>query len=164
MVSGIVVGVDPTAEGLAAVEFAVRQAVSRSLPLIAVRAWADVVTPGHVEHARQSAARLAEDVVGAAVESVPGAHDLEVQARAVPGGPGPALVRAARDMVLLVVGTGSSSALSRVLLGSTTRYVLHHAPCPVAVVPTVTATVPGARVARVVVGVNHSPSSRAALA
>jgi nucleotide-binding universal stress UspA family protein len=35
----------------------------------------------------------------------------------------------------LVVGTRGRSSLARLILGDTTQSILHHAPCPVVVVP-----------------------------
>jgi nucleotide-binding universal stress UspA family protein len=56
--------------------------------------------------------------------------------RVVVGDPGPDLCRLAgeEEFDLLVVGSHGSGFLKRVLLGSVSHHVLHHAPCPVLVV------------------------------
>ncbi|MEV4165884.1 universal stress protein [Nonomuraea dietziae] len=47
-----------------------------------------------------------------------------------------ALTEASKGADLVVVGSHGTNALERALLGSVSRGVLHHAHCPVAVVPT----------------------------
>jgi hypothetical protein len=44
-------------------------------------------------------------------------------------------VDACTDAQLLVVGTRGRSVIGRAVLGSTSSYCAHHAPCPVIVVP-----------------------------
>jgi nucleotide-binding universal stress UspA family protein len=52
------------------------------------------------------------------------------------GQPAAALVAESADAELLVVGSHGHSALHNLFLGSTCNTVLHHAGCPVAIVPT----------------------------
>ena len=76
------------------------------------------------------------------------------------GDPGRVLVEASQDAALLVVGGRGHGALASALLGSTTGYVLHHAHCPVMVVPDRAAPGP---LRRVVVGLDGAGCSRSAL-
>ena len=50
------------------------------------------------------------------------------------GKPAGALIRAGMGAELLVVGAHGRGAFSGLLLGSVSRAMLHHAPCPLAVV------------------------------
>jgi nucleotide-binding universal stress UspA family protein len=56
------------------------------------------------------------------------------------GEPGPLLCRLASELKVdvLVVGSRGRGALKRALLGSVSSYVVHHAKCPVLVVPSET--------------------------
>ena len=56
-------------------------------------------------------------------------------ARAVCGHPGAVLLRAAQHADLLVIGTRGRGGFVGLLLGSTSTYLAHHAPCPVVIVP-----------------------------
>jgi nucleotide-binding universal stress UspA family protein len=49
--------------------------------------------------------------------------------------PGPGLVAEGNGAHLLVVGARGRHALAGTLLGSTSQGVLHHANCPVAIIP-----------------------------
>eukprot|EP00112_Aurelia_sp_Birch-Aquarium-sp1_P016885 Seg3863.1 transcript_id=Seg3863.1/GoldUCD/mRNA.D3Y31 product="Universal stress protein Slr1101" protein_id=Seg3863.1/GoldUCD/D3Y31 len=53
------------------------------------------------------------------------------------GSPGAAITRLAKDnnMVMVVLGTRAYGTLKRAFLGSISDYVVHHAHCPVTVVP-----------------------------
>jgi nucleotide-binding universal stress UspA family protein len=51
-----------------------------------------------------------------------------------PGGPRPALLDAAHRAQMLVVGARGLGGVRGMMLGSVSHAVLHHAPCPVAVV------------------------------
>lgn len=54
------------------------------------------------------------------------------------GEPGPVLVRQSRDAQLLVVGTREHAGLGRLLVGSISHYCLSRAVCPVVAVPALT--------------------------
>ena len=45
------------------------------------------------------------------------------------------LVNASRDADMLVVGTRGSGGFARLLMGSVSSQVTHHAACPVVVIP-----------------------------
>lgn len=75
----------------------------------------------------------AERIVTQAAERLPG--DLRVESRVVRGPARQALVHACEDVDLLVMGSRAYGPLRSVLLGSVSRHVIDHAPCPVIVVP-----------------------------
>jgi nucleotide-binding universal stress UspA family protein len=167
----IVVGVDPSTAGRRALAFALREAVLRGAEVVAVRAWEPpsfaltypipaVVTELEQDVAAQALA-LAEEQLKLAVDDVPGADSVERRAVAVRGPAARVLVEAARDAALLVVGTRGHGALSRAVLGSVSSSVAHLARGSVAVVPASAEL--DAPVRRVLVGVDHSPQSSAAL-
>ena len=164
---GIVVGADETAAGVAAARWALEEGALRGLPVTVVRAWADPVALGYgtgmaivtdLETFRRAAEGTAHDVLRMAggTGGGPVATTLAVQGRATE-----VLTRSSAGAALLVVGTRSAGALSRGVLGSVSASVLHHAHCPVVVVPE--PPEPATGQPRVVVGVDHSPSSVHAL-
>ena len=59
----------------------------------------------------------------------------EITISAVTGDPAEELVRAARDADLLVVGRRGGGGFHRLMMGSVSSKVTHHAACPVTVVP-----------------------------
>lgn len=91
----------------------------------------DFVLVPEYEAERAAAARadIARLLAGADVDRLP-----SVEVRLETDAPADVLVRHGRDARLLVVGTRGHGLLRRMLLGSVSRAVLHHAPCPVLVV------------------------------
>lgn len=74
-----------------------------------------------------------------------------------------ALVEASKDAHMVVVGARGRGAVRRVLLGSVSAGLIHHAHCPVAVIHSRDGRLPTAD-APVVVGIDGSPASEAATA
>lgn len=140
---GVVVGVDGSPAGRAALAFAVETAAQRGTALRAVRVWqvpslwgsaqhpAPGARAGELERAEQG---LLDADVAAALDAAGPAHAVEVSAVVVQGHPVDALLQAARGADLLVVGSRGSGGFRGLLLGSVSRAVLHHARCPVAMV------------------------------
>jgi nucleotide-binding universal stress UspA family protein len=58
-----------------------------------------------------------------------------VRIHAVNGFPAQELIEVSRDADLLVVGSRGVGGFARLLLGSISDHVMHHAHCPVVVVP-----------------------------
>lgn len=138
--SGVVVGVDGSELSVDAIDFAFEQAQARNVTLTAVMAWHDPVRTGpgdllplvyDVDELREeSAALLAESIAGH-TEKYP---DVVVEQELVRGHPDDVLIDAGRSAELLVVGSRGRGAFRGLLLGSTSRSLVHHAPCPIAVV------------------------------
>ena len=136
----IVVGVDGSEISAAAIGYAARYAETLGAPLVAVTAVPDplqsvapeaYLTEEHAAIAR----RDAERIVQRAVTDIRTAHPgLIVESRVCELEPLEALVEAAEDAQVLIVGTHGRSGFGGVLFGSVSRTLLHHAPCPVAVV------------------------------
>lgn len=168
----IVVGVDAEVAGVAAVEWALTEAVRWGAALSAVRAWSPsvygmdysgVLASGDGPPAEcTDAQQLAAEQLKRASARVPGADTVVSEATATMGGPAQVLLDAAGPGVLLVVGTRGHGALSRAVIGSVSSSVLHHVHGPIVAVPEPAPS--DGRPGRVVVGVDHSSSSFAALA
>lgn len=118
--SGVVVGVDGSAESVEALDHAAREAQRLDDELIVV-------------HATRSVAELAEGghVLSSAVQRVNQKFPAVVvkEVLDMTRGPGEALVAAAKDARLLVMGCKGRGGLSA-LLGSVAQRVLLHVQCP----------------------------------
>lgn len=124
----IVVGTDGSPAGRAAISFAFEEAALRDVPLVAVCALTDA--PGRLGESRQVNEDF-EDLLAHEEKEHPGVWVVrQVQA----GTPRTALLAAATDAQMLVVGARGRGGLDGMNLGSVAHAVLQHAPCPVAVV------------------------------
>ena len=132
----IVVGVDGSAPAEKALEWAVAEATRSGGSLHLVSAWlypmaysfAFTSTVPAVRHKAQ------ETVDGAAARAREAAPALTVTAEVMEQAAGPALVAAAADADLLVVGSRGIGGFEGLLLGSVSQYCARHAPCSVVVV------------------------------
>jgi nucleotide-binding universal stress UspA family protein len=137
---GVVVGVDGSELSVAAIDYAFEQAAARNTTLTAVLAWHDPVRTGPGDQLplvydlgalrQESAALLAESVAGH-TDKYP---DVVVREELVRGHPDDVLIDAGRSAELLVIGSRGRGAFRGLLLGSTSRALVHYAPCPIAVV------------------------------
>lgn len=133
----VVVGVDGSDGSRAALRWSAAEATQWGVPLVAVWAWEFspliVVTdaPIEIEALRASVqARLQETLVGELGED----RAAHVEARAVEDAPARALIEAAGEDDLIVVGSRGHGGIKGALLGSVSQQVVQHAACPVTVV------------------------------
>ena len=135
-----VVGVDGSEASGVALEFAVEEAVRRKGSLRVLSTWElpamaqpeMAVTPEVVDVYAQQANAIVDEAVARAGELQP---DLPCEGISRAGYAGDILVEEAHEASLLVVGRRGEGALSHLLLGSVSRHVADHAPCPVTIVP-----------------------------
>jgi nucleotide-binding universal stress UspA family protein len=120
--SRIVVGVSATVSGRAALEFALEEAVRRDATVVAVRAGDEPATVNRAALSRDLAPLL---------ERYPRAR---VEPDLLTAEPAEALLAAARDAVLVVVGCHHSDDRWSTRLGPVPSAILHRVPCPVVVV------------------------------
>lgn len=136
----IVVGTDGSAQALQAVEWAAREAVLRDMALriVAIPALPPLMsrhrpagTPATVaDVVIQTYERALATATERAAELEPG---LSTEAQLMSGPPTQALIKAAASASMLVVGSRGAGSFSALLLGSVSRYLAIHAPCPVVV-------------------------------
>lgn len=136
----VVVGVDDSAAGTAALVFAAELASSIGSRLVAVHTWSDVeVAPdgrpvrrsGTPTEFRVEAGQLLDDRLAPVRERLPG---LGIAAEVVEGTPLEILINRAEQARVLVVGTRGRRGYTGILMGSTSNALLEFAPCPVVVV------------------------------
>jgi nucleotide-binding universal stress UspA family protein len=140
----VVVGVDGTPVGEAAIAFAFAEAAARGTALVAVHAWTDLL----LETAFAGAAAqldfsvLAQQAEEVLAERLAGWQEkypeVSVSRHVNRERASRALLRHAESAQLVVVGSRGRGGFRGLLLGSTSQHLLHHAPCPVAVVRTAT--------------------------
>jgi nucleotide-binding universal stress UspA family protein len=143
---GIIVGVDGSEHSRRALGWAMREAASHQLPLTVINVQRAAVRPATeiywpmpdypadhdagTEPARHAVRHLVDKVAVETGEDVP-----EIMVSVTTGNPAEELVRAARDADMLVIGSHGSGGFATLLLGSVSSQVVHHASCPVVVVP-----------------------------
>lgn len=139
--AGIIVGIDGSDHSLRALDWAVREAAARQLPLTVIavyRAAAGFWGGPMVYHQDTDlGARTredVEDVTGKALANA-AARPVSVTVRVVCGIPAEELVEASKNADMVVVGSRGTGGFSRLLLGSVSSQVVHHAHCPVVVIP-----------------------------
>jgi nucleotide-binding universal stress UspA family protein len=139
----VVVGVDGSARGHAAIRLAAQEARYRAAPLIAVMAYsaeralgAPAARPVSTLRTAEDERVVTEDMLRDAVRDALGDDAGYVECRAMSGLPGRVLVDVARTVnaQLVVLTARGETAVTRVL-GAVSQHVLRHAPCPVLVVP-----------------------------
>jgi nucleotide-binding universal stress UspA family protein len=119
-----------------------KEAALRKTPLIvltvhpvAMSAWTQ--TPiGHPQDEADEARARAAAQEGADKAAAPlGDSAPSVTVRSVSGSPAAELIKAGAGADLLVVGARGNGGFARLLMGSVSAQITHHAPCPVVVVP-----------------------------
>jgi nucleotide-binding universal stress UspA family protein len=130
----VVVGVDGSPCSVAAVRWAETYASATGASVLLVTAWHIPVAYGvPIAYDGFNPEEDARKVVEAAAADVQLPAD-RVHTRVVAGPAGDALIRSAEAGDTLVVGTRGHGTLAGALIGSTSGYCVHHAPCPVVVV------------------------------
>jgi nucleotide-binding universal stress UspA family protein len=139
---GIIVGVDGSGHSQRALEWAMKDAAFRHVPLTVLTVHPSIVgyfggvvtTPQDVEQTEQVqvAVRAEADKVLAALEDP---HPESVKIRAVHGFPVEELINASKEADLVVLGSRGMGGFTRMMLGSTAGQVVQHAHCPVTIVP-----------------------------
>ena len=142
---GIVVGVDGSDHSRHALAWAMHEAELRHVPLQVVTVHPPPVRPatriywGIPSYPENSFdPELARAATQQFVDSV--AHEVdgalpEVTVSVVTGDASEELVNASYGADMLVVGTRGSGGFARLLMGSVSSQVTHHAVCPVVVIP-----------------------------
>lgn len=151
--SGIVVGVDGSAQSERALRWGLDEARLRGVPLDVVHVWEapplGAVSAGYApglgpmpvdmadysetlkaveEAARTVPERMVEEL-GSAAEGV------EIRTQVVQGSPADVLADASKEADLVCVGTQGHGRVAELVMGSVTRDLVHRARCPVLVVP-----------------------------
>jgi nucleotide-binding universal stress UspA family protein len=136
----IVVGVDGSDVSALALAWGLDEARLRGALLRVVSAWdggaiAATAMPGAMVDP-QFLEDAAKEVLDHALEAADtNGLSAPVERVVEAGGAPSAILDAAKDASLIVTGSHGRSGLKGVLLGSVSRQVVHHAPCPVVVVP-----------------------------
>ena len=136
----IVVGVDGSDASRDALRWAIEHA-SESDFVRAVYVWQlsrgprpDVVPVSELQLVRPEADRFINEVVDAVTAGLDGPLP-GIERVSYYGHPGRWLVDLSEEVDLLVVGSRGLGGFTGLLLGSVSTYVVHHARCPVVVVP-----------------------------
>lgn len=144
----ILVGVDGTDAGDAALRWALTEAAAQAIDVVALHAWRPPYNTGYGwayptllpdrDLAPQAELVLEEALARAASRSLVGAGDPSaphIKPIAAPGPAAQVLEQQARSATLLVLGRRHETTASRALHGSVVSAALHHVDCPVVVVP-----------------------------
>jgi nucleotide-binding universal stress UspA family protein len=136
----IVVGVDGSEPSVEALRWAVHQAELTGGTVDAVIAWQYPIAAGGLGWAPTSGlddtdyAELAAKALSAVVAEVAPPPSVQINEFVVDGNPAQALLDAARDADLLVVGNRGHGGFADALIGSVSSRCVHHATCPVVVI------------------------------
>ncbi len=142
----VVVGVDPSDGARHALRWAANEASVLGRRLVAVHGWETpwAVPPGGLAYGpvldetfKREAGELLEKMTAEVLSDM--GSPPEVLCQVVPAVAPEALLSVANAAALLVVGSRGRSALTGLLLGSVSQQCLHHAACPLVIVPSASA-------------------------
>jgi nucleotide-binding universal stress UspA family protein len=169
MRSNIVVGVDGSPASNAAVLWAAREAMMRTAPIkliniVAPTLASSAMTPNHtITQEQELRARQILKQARRIVEQLAGEKRPDINTQRQYAGVVPTLVEASNDAQMVVVGS-SRRAFGRGMVGPVIAGLLHHANCPVTVVPDPESAQHEIGDAPVLVGIDGSTASESAVA
>ncbi len=140
--SGIIVGVDGSGHSQRALEWAMREAAIRQVPLTvltvneAIRGYYGGMSvypddPARTEDSRKLAQAETDEVMARLDEPRP----ASVTVKAVHGFVVDEIINAGKDADMIVVGSRGAGGFTRLMMGSVAAQVAQHAHCPVLIVP-----------------------------
>jgi|ERR1039458_2133601 nucleotide-binding universal stress UspA family protein len=142
---GIIVGVDGSDHSRHAFRWAMHEATLRHAPLTVMSVRPAPARPATMsfwglrtlpeedsnrEQARRAVQEFVDKDASETSETTP-----QVSVNVTAGEPAEELIVASRDADMLVLGSRGSGGFTRLLLGSVSSQVVHHAACPVVVIP-----------------------------
>lgn len=141
--SGIIVGIDGSGHSRKALEWAAREAAIRHLPLTVLNVHQTVAGyfgsgvsyPGDealADEAREAAKQETDEVLAGLGEQE---RPDPVTVLTVSGIPAEEILNAAADADMIVIGSRGAGGFKRLLMGSVSSQVTHHAHSPVVVIP-----------------------------
>ncbi len=140
---GITVGIDGSDNAHHALIWAMKEAALRDVPLTVLTVHETVASywsrqpvtfagdEERVSHAREAA----EQAVAEVAKELGDDKQPQVTVTAINGFSAKALIDASADADLLVVGTRGGGGFPHLSLGAVSSQVVHHARCPIVVVP-----------------------------
>jgi nucleotide-binding universal stress UspA family protein len=166
---GVLVCVDGSAASDAAVAWGTREAVMRRLPITLMHVVPPVVVGWPAGQLYAEMPEWQEDngrhVIDQARKTLSATlgelEPPEIHTEMVYSSVVPALIDASMDAWMIVAGSQGLGAMGRLLLGSVTTGLVHHAHCPVAVIHSEEGAAPDSS-APVLLGIDGSPASEAA--
>jgi len=164
----ILVGLDGSPESLTAARWAAREARLRHVAVQLVHAfdipvfagWGYAIPTDLTDELYRAGEQLLADVAHQLRAQDP---ELEITGRQVRADPRPVLVQWSERAVLTVVGTRGGGRIPEAILGSVTQHLTAHGRSSVAVIPAGTMRDDGAPAGPVVLGVDGSRTSEAAV-
>jgi len=139
---GILVGVDGSGHSQRALEWAMKEAAVRHVPLSVltihpaiVGYYGGVVTSPQDLELTEKAQTAVQEEADKVLAELDGPHPESVTVRAVHGFPVEELINASKEADLVVLGSRGVGGFTRMLLGSTAGQVVQHAYCPVVILP-----------------------------
>lgn len=170
---GIVVGVDGSPESESAVEWAAGEAalhhltltLAHVLPDARMRTWYEISIADELERLAEHRSReVLRQATTIAEQAVAERDPLAINEYVTEGNVVSAMADLSKGAQLIVVGSRGLGRVGRVLLGSVSSGLVRHAHCPVAVVHAKSDPQTQSGRAPIVVGVDGSPASEAAVA
>ena len=140
---GIIVGIDGSERSRQALEWAASEAAVRRAPLTVLKVcpalsgyWGGPGGyPGDLDRTKQAQEAAQEETDSVLAKADAESRPASVTVRAVVGVPAEVLLDAAGDADMIVVGSRGAGGFKRLLMGSVSTHVAHHAHCPVVVIP-----------------------------
>lgn len=140
---GIIVGIDDSANAQHVLDWATREAGIQHAELTVLTVVPTMVSqwtgqPLHYTGAEESvekAQQAAQDKVAKSTSDSAGPQPSSITVKAFEGSPAQALIEASSGADLVVVGARGIGGFASLMLGSVSTQVVHHAACPVVIVP-----------------------------
>lgn len=140
--SGILVGVDGSGHSQRALEWAMKEAAVREVPLtvMAVHELIRGYYGGMVEYPddhnlAEKARQAVQEEVDKTLDNLGEARPESVTVRVTSGSVVEELVNASKGADMLVVGSRGAGGFARLMIGSVSSLVSQHATCPVVIIP-----------------------------